>query len=635
MSIITVNNIQKQYGDQVLLDGITFSIAEKERIGLIGTNGAGKSTLLKIIAGFDKPDRGEIQHAKGFKIQYLSQNPTFYSGLTVFEQIYYGDSPLMKLIRSYEKSLIKLELEPENEMNQKQSLLLQQEMDTYNAWEAVTRAKSILSKLGIHEIHQRIDDLSGGQRKRVAMASALIHPADLLILDEPTNHIDLDTAHWLEEHLSKYSGSLLIVTHDRYFLNRVTNRIIELDQGNLFSYEGNYEYFLTKKAERIEREAATENKRQNILRRELTWLQRGAKARTTKQKARIDRIVALQAGQKVQETSALEMNIATSRLGKKVFHIEQINKSYESKRLIDQFSYIVAPDARIGIIGANGSGKTSLLNMLAGRISPDSGVISTGETVNIAYYTQENIEVNGNQRVLEYIKEAAEVIKTDDGSMITASQMLEHFQFPAHKQWIEIGRLSGGERRRLYLLRTLMGTPNLLLLDEPTNDLDIQTLTILEEYIEEFPGAVITVSHDRYFLDRVVDELLIFESNGKIRHFIGNYSEYMEKHSVLENKSMKHSVDDDHKKTKIKQSIASPRKLSYKEQREWDEIEERIADLEAKNNKIKEDIFKSGTDYEELQRLHIEEQMIENELDELIDRWTELSELVDEIAKQK
>lgn len=635
LNVITINNIRKQYSDRILLDEITFSIAEKERVGLIGINGTGKSTLLQIIAGIEQPDSGEIKHAKGFRIQFLSQNPQFRMGMTVIEHIYFGDSPLMRIIRSYEAALKELQQDSEHEGKQKQLLSLQQQMDDHNAWEAMTHAKTILSKLGINDIHQCIDQLSGGQKKRVAMAAALIHSADLLILDEPTNHIDLETTQWLEEHLSNYSGSLLLVTHDRYFLNRVTNRIIELDRGKVYGYDGNYEYFLAKKAERMEREAASEDKRENILRRELAWLQRGAKARTTKQKARIDRIAALQASQGIQSTNAIDMSIATSRLGKKIFHIEQISKAYGGKRFINPFSFIVTPEARIGIVGVNGSGKTSLLNMLAGKIAPDTGEIHTGQTVKIAYYTQDNMEIKQNQRVLEYIKDAAENVKTEDGSVITASQMLERFQFPADKQWTEIGRLSGGERRRLYLLRTLMGEPNVLLLDEPTNDLDIQTLTILEEYIEDFPGVVITVSHDRYFLDRVVDQLLIFEGDGKIRHFIGNYSEYTEKHLRDANRIMDKKPKDEPSLANQKTAPSTPRKLSYKEQREWDEIEIRIADLEAKNQKIKDGIANAGSDYEKLQKLLAEEQAIVNELDTVIDRWTELSELIEEIERQK
>lgn len=634
MSIISIENISKSYGDQTLLDQISFSISEKERVGLIGINGTGKSTLLKIIAGIEIPDHGSINHPKGFYIQYLPQNPSFQLGSSVIDQIYHSNIPIMNLVRNYEVAQNELHNDSNNEQKQQRVLSLQQQMDTSDAWDIVTRAKTILTKLGITNIHQQVDHLSGGQRKRVALASALIQSADLLILDEPTNHIDLETSNWLEDHLSKYTGSLLLVTHDRYFLNRVTNRILELDQGKIYGYDGNYEYFLAKKAERMEMEQASEQKRENILRRELAWLRRGAKARTTKQKARIDRIEALQDQNTTHTKMDLEMRISASRLGKKIYEIEHISKYYENQQLIHNFSHLVMPEDRIGIIGANGSGKTTLLNLLAGKITPDIGSITTGQTVKVAYYTQENMEMNENQRVLEYIKDAAEMIRMDDGSVISASQMLERFQFPADKQWTEIGRLSGGERRRLYLLRVLMGEPNVLLLDEPTNDLDIQTLSILEEYIDEFPGVVITVSHDRYFLDRVVDQIWVFDQSGQIQKHLGNYTDYLEKQKV-KMESPINKVTEKAGYTKSIQPSSAPRKLSYNEQREWEEIEDRIADLEERSTQIKEQISLAGTNYEELQQLLAEDQNLSNELEHTINRWTELSELVEEIAKQK
>lgn len=638
VSIITLDNISKKIGDQTLLKEVSFSIADKERVAFIGMNGAGKSTLLKIIAGLEQADHGQIHHAKGFQIEYLPQNPVFQAGSNVMEHIFQGDAPIIKLIRTYETALYELQQNPEHEEYQKRVISLQQQMDSNNAWDVVTKAKSILSKLGIQNLQQQIEHLSGGQRKRVAMAAALIHPVDLLILDEPTNHIDIETTLWLEEHLSKYSGSLLLVTHDRYFLNQVTNRILELDHGEIYNYEGNYEYFLDKKAERIEMEQATEAKRENILRRELAWLRRGAKARTTKQKARKDRIESLREQKSERSNDRLDVNIAASRIGKKIFHIEEISKAYGDQTLIRNFSHIVLPEDRIGIIGVNGSGKTSLLNMLAGQILPDSGQIQVGQTVRIAYYTQENVELDESKRVLQYINEQAELIRTSDGTNISASQMLERFQFPADKQWVEIGRLSGGEKRRLYLLRTLMGQPNVLLLDEPTNDLDIQTLSLLEEYIDDFPGVVITVSHDRYFLDRIVDQLWIFDEDGHIQHFIGNYTEYNEKNvTQLRSKTELKNKSEEQVQVPSPKSHATstPRKLSYKEQREWEEIEHKIADLEAQILQIQEEIQLSSSNYVELERLSAEEQRISSELDQAIERWTELSQLIEEIAKRK
>jgi ATP-binding cassette subfamily F protein uup len=519
MNILTVERLSKSVGDKVLFADISFHIAEQQRIGIIGVNGTGKSTLLKILGGVEQPDSGKVIHANRFHVEYLPQNPEFKQGSTVLEQVFYGEAPLMRLLREYEQALADLQTDPENGVKQERLFALQQRMDAADAWDASTQAKSILSRLGIRDCTQPVEQLSGGQRKRVAMARALIQPADLLILDEPTNHIDNETVEWLEEYLSRYKGALLLVTHDRYFLDRVTNRMFELDRGKLYSYDGNYAAFLEQKAEREEREAAAESKRQNLLRRELAWLRRGAKARTTKQKARVQRVHELMEQKPDGTPEKLDIAIAGSRLGKKVLEIQGISKRFGERTLIRDFSYIVLPGDRVGIIGPNGSGKSTLLNILAGRIQPDSGTIETGQTVKLVYYTQENVEMDPNQRVIDYVKEVAEVIRTGDGHVLTASQMLERFLFPPGQQYTPIGKLSGGERRRLYLLRTLMGEPNVLLLDEPTNDLDIQTLSILEDYLELFPGAVITVSHDRYFLDRTVDHLFAFEGDGVIRQF--------------------------------------------------------------------------------------------------------------------
>jgi ATP-binding cassette subfamily F protein uup len=518
-------------------------------------------------------------------------------------------------------------------------------MDAADAWEANTQAKTILTQLGIHDFSQQVHELSGGQRKRVALARALIQPADLLILDEPTNHLDNETVEWLEEYLSRYKGALLFVTHDRYFLDRVTTRIFELDRGKLYSYEGSYAVFLEKKAEREEREAAAESKRQNLLRRELAWLRRGAKARTTKQKARVQRVEELRDRKVDGPAETIEMSLRASRLGKTVMEIQHISKGYGDRKLIDDFSYIVLPGDRVGIIGPNGSGKSTLLNMLAGRIQPDTGTIEVGQTVKLAYYTQESVEMDESLRVIEYVKEAAEVIHTSDGQTITASQMLERFLFPPHLQWTPISRLSGGEKRRLYLLRTLMGEPNVLFLDEPTNDLDIQTLSILEDYLEHFPGTVITVSHDRYFLDRTVDHLFAFEGDGKIRHFMGNYSEYLDtrrQEQEAEALSKRHAdkaqsvpASDSRDRSGAARGTNRPRRLSYKEQKEWEEIESRIAALEERSAALKQAIAEAGSDYAKVEKLFAEEQQVSAELEAAIDRWAELSALIEEIERSK
>lgn len=642
MQILSVENLSKSYGEKRLFENISFHIAEQQRIGLIGVNGTGKSSLLKIIAGLDTPDSGKIIHANRFVVEYLPQNPSFDEDSNVLDQVFYGDSPLIQLLRDYEMALADLQASPHDEKKQARVLELQGRMDAADAWESNTQAKMILTQLGIHDFSQPIRELSGGQRKRVAMARALIQPADLLILDEPTNHIDNETVEWLEEYLSRYKGALLLVTHDRYFLDRVTNRTFELDRGQLYSYEGNYATFLEKKAEREENEAAAESKRQNLLRRELAWLRRGAKARTTKQKARVQRAEELRDRVVEGPSAKMDMALGASRLGKKVIEIEQISKSYGERKLVDDFSYIVLPKDRLGIIGPNGSGKSTLLNMLAGRIEPDSGKVEVGQTVKIAYYTQDNVEMDEKLRAIEYVKEAAEVIHTSDGQTITASQMMERFLFSPNMQWTPISRLSGGEKRRLYLLRTLMGEPNVLFLDEPTNDLDIQTLSILEDYLEQFPGAVITVSHDRYFLDRTVEHLMAFEGQGQIRHFYGNYSEYLEIRREEKEASLPLTAGSaaEGQPAKSEKSVANrgnnrTRKLSYKDQKEWDEIEGKIASLEERSQKLKQEIALSGSDYGKVEKLYAEEQQVAAELEAAVERWAELSALIEELEQGK
>jgi len=645
MNILSVQNISKSYGDKVLFDDISFTLNEKERIGLIGVNGTGKSTLLELLAELETPDRGKLVHASDFRVEYLPQNPEFEPNSTVLEQVFHGSSPLMQALRDHERALAELEAEPSSPEKQARLFKVQQRMDSLGAWEAGTVAKTVLTRLGIAEFDKPVGQLSGGQRKRVAMARVLIQPADLLILDEPTNHIDNETAMWLEDFLSKWKGALLLVTHDRYFLERVTNRMLELDRGKLYSYEGNYEAFLEKKAERLESEAASEDKRQNLLRRELAWLRRGAKARTTKQKARVQRAEELRDRKIDGPADKLDMALVGSRLGKKVLELEHVSKSYDGRTLIRDFSYIVMPGDRLGIIGPNGSGKSTLLNLLAGRLEPDSGTIETGQTVKLAYYTQENVEMDAAMRAIDYIKEVAEQIRTADGELISAAQMLERFLFPPALQWTPIERLSGGERRRLYLLRTLMGEPNVLLLDEPTNDLDLQTLTILEDYLEYFPGAVITVSHDRYFLDRTAEHLFAFEGGGELAPYFGNYSDYLaEKRQQEEAEQQRkaaakptasHSQRTASSASGQDQPQARPKKLSFKEQKEWDDIENRIAALEEQVADLKEQIESAGSDFDKVRTLYEEEQMTQAELDAAMERWSYLSELVEEIERSK
>ncbi|MFD1453042.1 ABC-F family ATP-binding cassette domain-containing protein [Oceanobacillus sojae] len=618
--MLRIENISKSYGDKSLFTNINTTIGEFERIGLIGVNGTGKSSFLKVIAGIDEPDQGEIKHAKDYQIEYIAQETVLYEDLTVIEQIYYGESEQMKLMRAYEQAMLKLEKAPEKEAFQQQLLQLQQKMDQEEAWEANANAKTILTKLGITAFDKKVHELSGGQRKRVAIAKALIQPADLLILDEPTNHLDHETVEWLERYLQSYRGSILLVTHDRYFLNRVTNRIFELDKGNLYVYEGNYELFLEKKAEREAQEISDEQKHRNTLKRELAWLRRGAKARSTKQRARVERAEEMKEKKFDTKKENLAIQAGSKRLGNDVIELEDISKTYDQETLINHFSYQIIPGDRIGIIGPNGTGKTTLLNIMAERILPDEGNVKLGETVQIGYYTQDDEDLDGNLRIIEYIKEVAEVMHTADGQVITAEQLLEQFLFPRAQQWSYIRTLSGGEKRRLYLLKVLMHEPNVLFLDEPTNDLDTQTLAVLEEYLETFPGVVVTVSHDRYFLDRIVEKLFVFRGAGEVSVYYGNYSEFLETNSIP--KQMKTAAL---KETKTEAAVKTKKKLSYMEQREWETIEDEITQMETRLSEIEQEIAEAGSDIEKVQPLFTEQQEVEQKLEEKMERWEELS----------
>jgi len=626
--MLTVEDLYKSYGDKVLFNHINCIIRENERIGLIGVNGTGKSSFLKVIAGIDSAEKGGITHPKDYLIEYLAQDPELDPELSVIEQIYYGDALVMQVMRDYEKALLFLQKDPSSSKAQERLFNMQQKMDEADAWEANTQAKTILTKLGITDFDKKITELSGGQKKRVAIAKALIQPANLLILDEPTNHLDNETVEWLEKYLQGYKGSLLLVTHDRYFLNRVTNRIYELDKGNLYTYDGNYEIFLEKKAEREELERSNEQKHRNTLRRELAWLKRGVKARSTKQKARIGRVEEMKEKTFDTKKEEIDFQVGSSRLGKKVIELKSIEKVFDDKVLVRNFSYLIVPGERLGIIGPNGSGKTTLLNMMAGRMEPDKGEIETGETVKIGYYTQGDEELDDNQRIIDYIRDVAEVIHTKDGQQITAEQMLERFLFPRSQQWTYIRKLSGGEKRRLYLLKVLMTEPNVLFLDEPTNDLDTQTLGVLEEYLEHFPGVVITVSHDRYFLDRVVDRLISFHGSGKIELFFGNYSEYL-KERTEEEKPVKPA------KQKTAKQPKKQTRLSYNDKKEWETIEDDITVLEKKVEELQQAIAEAGSDSEKIQELFKEQQEIEAELESKMERWEELSLLVEELEKNK
>ncbi|MGL5086253.1 MAG: ABC-F family ATP-binding cassette domain-containing protein, partial [Clostridium sp.] len=517
MNLITLDNISKSYSEKVLLDNICLGINTGEKIGIIGINGAGKSTLLKIVTGRDEFFDGTVVKGKNIRIEYLSQNPDFNKDATVLEQIFRGDTVEMKLLMEYETLLQHINSGESSEADNNKLISLQEKIDTMNLWDLESEAKSILNKLGIKDFTSKMGILSGGQKKRVFLASSLITPCELLVLDEPTNHLDANSIEWLEEYINGSKGSLLMITHDRYFLDRVANRIIELDRGKLFSYEGNYSDFLEKKSERLETESVREEKRQKLMLKELAWVRKGAKARTTKQKARLQRYDDLVGEEHIEIKGDIEMPFVGRRLGKKIVELYDISKSFNDKKLISDFSYIFLRDDRVGIVGDNGMGKTTLINIITGALEQDSGKLEIGETVKIGVFTQDDKDMDGSLRAIDYVKEGGETIPTEDGTKITASQLAERFMFDGTMQYTPVSKLSGGERRRLHLLRILMEAPNVLILDEPTNDLDIETLKILEDFLDDFMGVVIVVSHDRYFLDRICNKIFSYEGNGQIK----------------------------------------------------------------------------------------------------------------------
>lgn len=623
MNLINVEKVSKSYVEKILLNNISFGINEGDKIGFIGINGTGKTTLLKILAGIEEPDSGKIIRNNNINIEYLPQNIDFDPSAKVIEQVFRGTSKNIVTLRKYEEAIA-------NPKSSKEEIIkLSQEIDSMNGWGLENEAKTVLTKLGINNFDETIEHLSGGQRKRVALASALINPSDLLILDEPTNHLDNETIDWLEGYLSKRKGALLMITHDRYFLDRIVNQIIELDKGNLYSYNGNYGYFLEKKAEREMMEISSEQKRQSLYRKELAWMKQGAKARSTKQKARIQRFNVLENNALDMNKEELDISVAASRLGRKIIEINNISKTYDGVELIKDFTYTILRDDRVGILGPNGIGKSTLLNIISGKLEPNSGTIEIGKTVKLGVFSQETTDLDKEQRVIEYIREGGEFVATQNGTKISASQMLEKFLFSKDLQWIPIGKLSGGEKRRLYLLRVLMESPNVLLLDEPTNDLDIQTLTILEDYIDDFPGAVVIVSHDRYLLDKTVDKVFVFEGNGEIVQYTGNYA-YFKENKLEEEKDKKEKSP---KKEKIKETRKTI-KLSYNEQREWDIIDDVIEDLESQVDNINKDIEKASRDYIKLEELLKEKAKLEHQLEDKMERWVYLSELVEKIENQ-
>ena len=608
MNLLTMEHITKAYTDRVLLNDVAFSINENEKIGVIGINGMGKSTLLKVTAGIEPYDEGKISMGKQVKICYLPQTPEFEEGTTVLRAAIADNV---------------------NELNQ---------------WTIEADARSMLNQLGFYDYDEKVEHMSGGQKKRIALVNALLTPADILILDEPTNHLDNAMSEWLEEYLIGFRGAILMVTHDRYFLDRVATRIVEVDQGKLYSYPGNYSEFVKLKAERQDMALATERKRKSLLRTELEWLGRGARARSTKQKAHIDRIKAMQEIKDIQEEKRVVLDSIASRMGNKTIELENVSKSYDNRKLISDYSYIFLKNDRIGIIGPNGCGKTTLLKIINGIVRPDSGTIEIGQTIRIGYFSQENEYMDASMKVIDYVKEVGEYVTTSDGK-ITASQMLERFLFDGAMQWSKIEKLSGGEKRRLYLMRVLMSAPNVLILDEPTNDLDIQTLTILEDYLDHFDGIIITVSHDRYFLDRIVNRIFSFEGDGKVRQFEGGYSDYLirkELEGLDTEMSLKgHAAATEEQSTKGESSSKDtwkqrkPKlKFTYKEQREFETIDADLAALEQQIKDCEAAQSACGSDYVKLQELQARQAELEAALEEKTERWMYLTELKEKIDAQ-
>ena len=636
MNLMTLENIAKSYSEKTLLENISLGINEGEKIGIIGVNGTGKSTLLKIIAGAEIPDSGSVTKSNKVRIEYLPQNPDYDDNLTVIQQVFKGTSEEMKLLLEYEETLNMLNTNFDDKLNDK-LIKIQEKIDALNLWDLESEAKSVLMKLGITDFTKKIKELSGGQKKRVSLASALITPCELLILDEPTNHLDNDTIDYLEEYINTRRGSLVMITHDRYFLDRVSNRIVELDKGRLFSYDGNYSNFLERKMERVALESSMEEKRQSLLKKELAWVRRGAKARTTKQKARLQRYDDLKNQDSYSEDEKMNISIASTRLGNKIIELHHINKSFGNKVLIKDLDYTIARTDRIGIIGKNGMGKSTLIKMINSEIMPDSGSIEIGETVKIGCFSQDDSHMNTSMRAIDYVKEGSDYIETADGSKISASQMCERFLFNSTMQYTLIGKLSGGERRRLHLLRILMTAPNVLLLDEPTNDLDIETLNRLEDYLDEFGGIVITVSHDRYFLDRICNKIFAYEGIGDIHIFTVNYSDYSIYREIQgiefkeEDKSISKTVEVKKEKPKNDKKL----KFTYNEQREFDTIDADIEALESNIQKLEDDTLKYTSDFTKLQEILNKKESLQKDLDFKYERWEYLNNLAEEISNSK
>ena len=595
MNILNIEHISKIYGEKVIFDDVSLGIHSGDKIGVIGVNGTGKTTLLKIIAKINEPDKGQIICGNGIRVSYLPQNPEFPKKQSILEYVMDGKE--------------------------------------HQDWKTESEAKTILTKLGIYDFDEGCDHLSGGQKKRVALARTLVDPTEVLILDEPTNHLDNDMVLWLEEFLNSFRGVLIMVTHDRYFLDRVTNKIVEIDKGKLYEYDTNYSGFVELKVQREEMELATERKRQSLLRVEMEWMKQGIKARGTRQRARTERFEELKNAKGPSMQQNVEMDSISSRLGKTTNELEHISKGFGNKHLINDFSYIFLRDDRIGFIGPNGCGKSTLMKMIMGILKPDEGNITIGDTVKIGYFAQENEDMTGDIRVIDYIKNVAEYIQTTKGQA-SASQMLDRFLFPPELQYTPLDKLSGGEQRRLYLLKVLMEAPNVLILDEPTNDLDIQTLTILEDYLDTFAGIVITVSHDRYFLDRIVNRIFAFEEGGHLKQYEGGYTDYLEKVKPAAKPEKSKPAKKENNGKKFQKEHQKKLKFTYKEQKEFETIDDDIAKLEEKLEQLDEEIMENATNSGKLAELTEQKESAQAELDEKMDRWVYLNDLAEQIANQ-
>ena len=644
--VLTVEDLGKSYGEKALFSHVNLNINEGDKIGIVGVNGTGKSTFLRTVAGRLAADTGSMVTMRNLRISFLEQSKEFEADNTVLMEAFKDDSPLMQALRNYESALAKSEAGDMSEEVQRLLVKASGQIDALNGWSMESEAKSILTHLGITDFEAKVSSLSSGQQKRLALATALIQPCDLLLLDEPTNHLDSETIGWLEEYLANWKGSLLMVTHDRYFLDRVASGILEFDKGRTYSYQGNYSEFLELKAARIEREEAGERKRQNFLRNELAWIRRGAQARSTKQKARIQRYEQVR-DQKVDlERNKVEIGLAGSRLGRKIIELDHVSYEWEGKTYIEDLTYTVLRNDRIGILGGNGTGKSTLLNIIAGRLQPTGGSVDIGQTVKIGYFAQTNAEMDGRLRAKEYIQEAAHYITMADGTKLSAGQLMERFLFPPDLQYTEVARLSGGEKRRLYLLRVLMEAPNVLLLDEPTNDLDLETMGILENFIEDFNGAIIFVSHDRFFTDRMAKKVFVYDKNdfGKINFYVGGYSDYRARAEAEEKAAAKAALNSPgNKKQQGTDMAASVEKkpaqkektqkkgLTMSEKREYGEIEAIIASKEGELKGIHYQMELYAADYSKISELTGEETRVSAELEKLMERWAYLEEKAEEV----